>query len=103
MDGNIIPKTSDTVWAWIKLRLALQNLTFSKLSQIYGVSRVNFSDVRKRHSPKYELIIANHIGIEPWNIWPERYDAEHKPIHKSLRKHKKTKPSMDKYQKYEEK
>lgn len=30
--------------------------------------------------PRAERIIADAIGVEPWEIWPSRYDAQQQPL-----------------------
>ena len=78
-------KKADETWIWIKHRLELRGLTFGKLARIHGVTKPNFTNVKRIPIPKYERIIANHIDKEPWDLWPSRYDAAQNPIRISTR------------------
>lgn len=84
-------KYEKKVWLWIKSNLASQELSFSKLAIDYGVKKTNFLRVKNTPSPKYELIIASKLGLDPWDLWPDRYDIMHNPSRVSTRypKHKK--------------
>ncbi|MDQ5987988.1 MAG: hypothetical protein CSYNP_03741 [Syntrophus sp. SKADARSKE-3] len=72
-------KKPDVTWEWIKHRLGLQGITFGDLGRMYGKHKGNFLRVKANVSPKYERIIADHVGLEPWDLWPDRYDENHQP------------------------
>jgi Ner family transcriptional regulator len=72
-------------WEWIKYRLSLNGFTFGKLAILHNVKKQNFTNVKKAPSPKYERIIANHIGLQPWDLWPQRYDPANNPNRVSSR------------------
>lgn len=38
------------------------------------------SSALARQWPRAERTIADALGVEPWDIWPSRYDDEHQPI-----------------------
>ena len=71
-------KTNDT-WMWIKYRLELKGLTFGKIGAIHGIHRSCFTKVKAIPIPKNERILADYIGVEPWDLWPDRYDAAGNP------------------------
>jgi Ner family transcriptional regulator len=71
--------SNDKNWNWIKHRLCLQGLNFNKLAALYNIHRTCFTGLKNKPSPKYERIIANFLEVEPWEIWPDRYDAAHNP------------------------
>ncbi|WP_342753845.1 helix-turn-helix domain-containing protein [Pantoea sp. MBD-2R] len=59
------------------------------LSRRSGLSSSTLSNVLYRKWPRGEKIVASHLNIPPWVIWPSRYkrDAEaadcaktHQPI-----------------------
>jgi lambda repressor-like predicted transcriptional regulator len=77
-------KTADT-WEWIKYRLGLQGLTFGALAKKYGVAKANFTIIKTRPGPKYERIIGDLVGAEPWDLWPDRYDKDHRPARFSIK------------------
>jgi lambda repressor-like predicted transcriptional regulator len=72
-------KKTDAIWKWIKHRLAVKGFTFSELARIHGVDKSCFTGVKRLTLPKYERIIADYIGVDPWDLWPDRYDAAHNP------------------------
>ncbi|MGA2527057.1 MAG: helix-turn-helix domain-containing protein [Smithellaceae bacterium] len=78
-------KSYDTTWKWIKHRLDLQELNFSKLASIHDIDRTCFTGVKKVPIPKYEYLIADYINTDPWLLWPDRYDAAHNLNHVSSR------------------
>ena len=78
-------KSTDTTWKWIKHRLDLQGLNFSKLASIHKVDRSCFTGVKNKPIPKYQAIIADYLDVDPWDLWPDRYDAAHNPSRISSR------------------
>jgi Ner family transcriptional regulator len=66
-------------WSWIKLHLELKGLTFGKLARIHGIDKTCFTKVKTHPMPKNERIIADLLGLEPWELWPDRYDPDHNP------------------------
>ena len=69
----------DTTWKWIKYRLDVLGLSFNKLASIYNVDRTCFTGLKRKPIPKYERIIADYLGVNPWDLWPSRYDQAHNP------------------------
>jgi len=72
-------KKERATWIWIKQRLALMDYSFSKLARLQGVKKQNIAIVKHFPYPKYEHLIAESIGLNPWELWPDRYDAAHNP------------------------
>jgi len=70
-------KNIDATWEWIKHRLGLKGLSFGDLGRMHGTQKWSFIHVKTRPSPKYEKIIAYHVGADPWELWPDRYDENH--------------------------
>lgn len=50
-----------------------------RLSEAHGYHHTAVSEALKRPWPAMERIIANVLGLEPWDIWPSRYDAKRQP------------------------
>lgn len=44
-----------------------------RLSEAHGYHHTAVSEALKRPWPAVERIIANALGLEPWEIWPSRY------------------------------
>jgi lambda repressor-like predicted transcriptional regulator len=75
----------DISWEWLKHHLYIQGLTFSKLARIHNVDRSCFTAVKRRCIPKYEALLARYLDLDPWIIWPDRYDANNNPSRVSSR------------------
>lgn len=76
---NIQQNNTPDNWEWVKYRLILKGYTFGKLALIHNVKKTNFTNVKRVHMPKYERLIADYIGADPWELWPDRYDEAHNP------------------------
>lgn len=50
--------------------------TVVALSRRAGLSDSSLSNVFYRSWPRGEMIIATHLGVPPWTIWPSRYPNE---------------------------
>jgi len=90
LTNDILAKEKMT-WLWIKQRLYLQESSLLKLAQNHNVKKQIFSRVKHFPIPKYERIIADAVGLDPWDLWPHRYDEEYNPNRISWRypEHKK--------------
>lgn len=49
------------------------------LSRRYGLSRTTLSNALYSPCPRYERLIAEHIGVTPQTIWPSRYHLDGTP------------------------
>ena len=50
------------------------------LSLLAGFNAAAVSQALKRPWPAVERAIAEHLGIPPWTLWPERYEGR-QPIY----------------------
>jgi len=66
-------------WIWLKHLLELRGLTFGKIGRKHGIHKSCFTKVKTVPMPKNERILADYVGVDPWDIWPDRYDAAHNP------------------------
>ncbi len=73
MDGHDIPVHPLLRREWIKFQLRLRGTTLSAMARELGVSRQAMGQTLVSSYPKMEQAIATRLGLEPWNIWPERY------------------------------
>lgn len=80
-------KEPNEKWAWIKHFLELRGLTFRKIAAKHGVDKSCFTKVKTVPMPKNERILADIVGngVEPWDLWPDRYDELHNPCRISSR------------------
>ena len=72
-------KESNNIWEWIRHRLYIQGFTFNELARIHKVDRTCFTGVKNKPIPKYERLLADYVGCDPWLLWPSRYDDAHNP------------------------
>jgi len=72
-------KTPDIRWEQIKTLLLARGYSLADLARLRGVDPACFWCVKTKPYPKVERIIANLLGVKPWDLWPERYDENGKP------------------------
>lgn len=53
--------------------------SLQKLSRDHGWCRTTLGNALYNPYPKYERLIAEHIGTKPQAIWPSRYHADGTP------------------------
>ncbi|MDO4434877.1 MAG: helix-turn-helix domain-containing protein [Cardiobacteriaceae bacterium] len=61
--------------ARIKYELAERGLTLSALSVQAGLAPATLKNALRMRYPKGERIIAEAIGVQPCEIWAERYEV----------------------------
>lgn len=61
------------------LRKTPEKWTLRGLALAHGYSRSAVSEALNRPWPAVERIIADALGLEPWDIWPSRYNADGTP------------------------
>lgn len=67
----------------IKAELHKRGITFRALDVKAGVKQDVVKSVLTRLCRKYELLVANALGVSPETIWPSRYEARNNSyIHK---------------------
>jgi Ner family transcriptional regulator len=79
---NITPPISVCDWhPWdIKAALAKKGYSFARIAKENNYARTSPNDVLRRPSTILENIVASIIGVNPWDIWPSRYDSKHQPL-----------------------
>lgn len=75
-------KFKDWHRADIKGALEKRGWTFARIARMYGYQITSTPDVLRRRWPVVERIVADIIGVEPWEIWPNRYDDQGRPLRK---------------------
>ena len=78
---------------WVRYQLFLQGTTMSKLAQANGITRTCLYTVWRRTYPKMEKLIANALGLEPHQMFPERYQSNGLPIYRMGPPSKNRKPA----------
>jgi lambda repressor-like predicted transcriptional regulator len=64
----------DARWAWIKYQLQLQGRSLAQVAHEAGVTRQCIYHAGQMTYPRMEKIIARALGMEPKDLFPERYD-----------------------------
>ena len=72
--------------AWVKYQLELRGHTLGTIARELGVSRSCPRDALWKPYPKMEIAIADKLGVDPQDIWPERYGPDGKPNRKKGRR-----------------
>ena len=92
-------KASHGDWhpADIQAALKKRGWSFRKLSLSHGYAAGSIKHALIQPWPRAERIIAHVIGVEPWDIWPSRYDEDHIPsigVRRRLRALQSTNPPV---------
>jgi len=58
----------------LKFTLSAQGLTISDLARVYGITGSSLCNAFYVPFPKAERIIADALNLQPWDLWPERYE-----------------------------
>lgn|SRR5690554_6721331 len=74
--GIPIPEEPSRRREWIKYQLKINGLSIASLAREHGVSRQAVSMALTNSNPRWEFVIAQALGLEPSELWPERYDPE---------------------------
>lgn len=64
----------------IKAAVRMTGTTLSALARKSGYEPSSFSWALRRPWPAIERIIATHLGRQPKDIWPTRYDRRGAPL-----------------------
>ena len=85
-----MPRRQTKVSGWhpeeIKARIRMTGVSVEQLSLAHGYSAGFLRAAFHRRLFEAEQIIAKHISIKPHVLWPDRYDASGKPLHRGRTK-----------------
>jgi len=75
-------KKPRTGWHRADIKAALEKTgwSMSALSRAHGYNRGVVTQALSNSYPAVERIIADALGIEPWVIWPDRYNDYGQPV-----------------------
>jgi len=71
---------SDMHPADIKCALEKAGWSLRQLAIKNNLCPTSIAVTLKRRWPRVERIVADTIGLQPWDIWPSRYDENNNPI-----------------------
>ncbi|WP_397458179.1 transcriptional regulator [Pseudomonas asplenii] len=75
-----IPLDIESRWEWIKFQLRLRGTNLAELARDHGLNDRAIRNAKKRPYPSVERAIAKALGLEPVQIWPERWKEDGNPI-----------------------
>lgn len=61
------------------LRKTPEKWSLRGLALAHGYSRSAVSEALNRPWPAVERVIADALGLDPWDLWPSRYHADRSP------------------------
>jgi Ner family transcriptional regulator len=73
-----------SVREWVKFRLHLKGYTLRSFGRLHGLTAGSVGVVFYRPYPRMERLIASALEIQPWELWPSRYDENQKPNRPNL-------------------
>lgn len=78
---NMIKKPALKDWHRADIIAAVRKsgTNLQQLSRGHGFGRTTLSNALYGPYPKYERLIAEHLGTTPQTIWPSRYHADGSP------------------------
>jgi Ner family transcriptional regulator len=76
--------------AWVKYQIHCQGRSMAQVAKDADVDRRTLYQTFLRPYPRMEKIIAKAVGLEPRDLFPERYDADGLPCRRMGRRKKST-------------
>lgn len=73
MNKAEIPLDPALRWEWIKYQLRARGTSLAKLSRELGVSDTAVKNAKRTAYPRMERAIAGALGLQPADLWPERW------------------------------
>lgn len=90
MNKNDRPKEPLLLREWAKYQLRLKGITFTALAKQHGARRDVPCIPFVRPFPKWERIVAESLGLQPEELWPERWQKRAARKGESTRKRRAT-------------
>lgn len=79
MTTTAIPNCPEKRWEWIKYSLRTLGTSLADLARRQEVSRNAVLNVKRVPYPRMERAIASALGMQPEQIWPERWGSFQAP------------------------
>lgn len=71
-------------WELIKAHLRIRGVTLTSIAGALGISRAAVGVVGRRRYPRVEAAVAAALGVQPRDLWPERYEADGRPVRQRI-------------------
>jgi lambda repressor-like predicted transcriptional regulator len=74
------PKNPELRWIWTMAMLRARGTSFAEIARELNLPRREVLHVKTRIRPRIEQAVAEKLGLQAADIWPERYpvDADNK-------------------------
>lgn len=96
-DLKRILKNPDKRREWIRYQLAMCGETYASLGRKTGIDRHCIYHALAKPYPKVEAMLAKEMGLEPKDLFPERYTADGLPNRGRLKRYyQSSKPRAEK-------
>lgn len=63
----------------LKAAIRMRGKTMAQLSRDHGYCSDAVRIALTRPWPAVERIVADFLDVDPWALWPDRYDSNHRP------------------------
>ncbi len=73
------PKTPAARWELIKGALRARGSSLSAVARDTGLTKEAVGKVNRHPYPAVESAIAAALDVNPWDLWPERYQGDGTP------------------------
>lgn len=80
METYDIPLDSERRWEWIKFQLRVRGTNFAELARTNGLNERAIRNAKHRPYPRVERAIAQALGLQPVQLWPERWNSNGSPL-----------------------
>ncbi len=66
----------------IKAALGKRGYSLARVARENNYARTSANEVLRKSWPNMQRKIADVIGVDPWEIWPSRYDDNREPLYR---------------------
>ncbi|MFF3704866.1 helix-turn-helix domain-containing protein [Pseudomonas qingdaonensis] len=80
METFDIPLDSDSRWEWIKFQLRVRGTNLADLARQNDLNERAIRNAKHRPYPRVERAIAQALGLQPVQLWPERWNSDGAPL-----------------------
>ncbi|WP_312929873.1 helix-turn-helix domain-containing protein [Stutzerimonas nitrititolerans] len=79
LDLDQMPSDPAQRWEWIKYQLRIHGCPPAELARQLGITDRAIRAVKRTPYPRIERAIALKLGVEPMQLWPERWNQDGSP------------------------
>lgn len=90
MNTTDIPNDLTQRWEWIKYQLRTKGSSLALVARELDVTGPAVKNAKRKPYPRVERAIAKKLGLEPIDIWPERWGLNGEPHRQRPRRAERT-------------